>query len=340
MKNIRNDKTIIHWRHTILLHFICLWVPLAITADKAIRDMRVLKMSQSIIVSGESGAGKTESTKYLLKYLCHSMAAAAGPIEQKILDANPILEAFGNAKTTRNNNSSRFGKFIEVHYDSKCQVVGGHISHYLLEKSRICTQSQDERNYHVFYMLCAGAPQQLKDKLELGKPDDYRVIGLILWHVGNRPNNVHIFYFCFPVRMVVFIWLHTILCDQFDRPENFVKQQIKSAPNKRTAQGPNSRWLRRLSTVGSSVVAFGCQQYHETWAVRSRRGRPSFGQCDIRRESGGCARRLSSIQIVWARIIDDSETDRRWLVWVASGAGFTCNAKQRWWLQRHRYHVR
>lgn len=136
--------------------------------------MRVLKISQSIIVSGESGAGKTESTKYLLKYLCHSLAAA-GPIEQKILDANPILEAFGNAKTTRNNNSSRFGKFIEVHYDSKCQVVGGYISHYLLEKSRICTQSSEERNYHVFYMLCAGAPQHIKDKLCLGKPDDYRV---------------------------------------------------------------------------------------------------------------------------------------------------------------------
>uniref|UniRef100_A0A182RH91 Myosin motor domain-containing protein n=1 Tax=Anopheles funestus TaxID=62324 RepID=A0A182RH91_ANOFN len=144
-------------------------------ADKAIRDMRVLKMSQSIIVSGESGAGKTESTKYLLKFLCDSVAAA-GPIEQKILDANPILEAFGNAKTTRNNNSSRFGKFIEVHYDKRCQVVGGHISHYLLEKSRICTQSPDERNYHVFYLLCAGAPPALREKLALTKPDDYRYL--------------------------------------------------------------------------------------------------------------------------------------------------------------------
>lgn len=144
-------------------------------ADKAMRDMRVLKSSQSIIVSGESGAGKTESTKYLLRYLCHANENAS-PIEQKILDANPVLEAFGNAKTTRNNNSSRFGKFIEVHYDSKCRVVGGYISHYLLEKSRICTQSMEERNYHVFYMLLAGAPQRLRDKLNLGKPDDYRYL--------------------------------------------------------------------------------------------------------------------------------------------------------------------
>nr|XP_018907135.1 PREDICTED: myosin heavy chain 95F isoform X1 [Bemisia tabaci] len=142
-------------------------------ADKAFRDMKVLKQSQSIIVSGESGAGKTESTKYLLRYLCDLWGSSAGPIEQKILDANPVLEAFGNAKTTRNNNSSRFGKFMEVHFDGKCAVVGGHISHYLLEKSRLVTQSPAERNYHIFYLLCAGAPSNLRAKLNLTKPDDY-----------------------------------------------------------------------------------------------------------------------------------------------------------------------
>lgn len=144
-------------------------------ADKAFRDMRVLKQSQSIIVSGESGAGKTESTKHLLRFLCESWGSKAGPIEQKILDANPVLEAFGNAKTTRNNNSSRFGKFIEVHFDKKFQVVGGHISHYLLEKSRICSPAAEERNYHVFYMLIAGAPESLRQKLHLTQPDDFNV---------------------------------------------------------------------------------------------------------------------------------------------------------------------
>ena len=78
-------------------------------ADKAFRDMKILKQSQSVIVSGESGAGKTESTKHILNYLCSNFGQTAGSLEKKILNANPILEAFGNAQTTRNNNSSRFG---------------------------------------------------------------------------------------------------------------------------------------------------------------------------------------------------------------------------------------
>ncbi|XP_049829322.1 myosin heavy chain 95F isoform X2 [Schistocerca gregaria] len=159
--------------------------------DKAFRDMKVMKQSQSIIVSGESGAGKTESTKYLLRYLCDLWGTTAGPIEQKILDANPIMEAFGNAKTTRNNNSSRFGKFMEVHFDNKYQVVGGYISHYLLEKSRICVQGPEERNYHVFYLLCAGAPDQLRAQLNITKPDDFHYLkqGCTQYFVNNTTEK-------------------------------------------------------------------------------------------------------------------------------------------------------
>ncbi|XP_025829691.1 myosin heavy chain 95F isoform X2 [Agrilus planipennis] len=146
-------------------------------ADKAARDIRVLKQSQSIIVSGESGAGKTESTKHLLRFLCDNRGSgSAGPIEQKILEANPVLEAFGNAKTTRNNNSSRFGKFMEIHYDKKFNVVGGFISHYLLEKSRICSASGDERTYHIFYILLGGAPESLRQQLALTQPDHYNYL--------------------------------------------------------------------------------------------------------------------------------------------------------------------
>lgn len=149
-------------------------------ADKAYRDMKVTKLSQSVIVSGESGAGKTESTKHILKYLTECWGTHAGPIEQRILESNPLLEAFGNAKTVRNNNSSRFGKFVEIHFDNKKEVsnsvCGGFISHYLLEKSRICTQAAQERNYHIFYRLCAGAPEELRAKLKLGPPDQFQYL--------------------------------------------------------------------------------------------------------------------------------------------------------------------
>uniref|UniRef100_A0A8D0DA06 Unconventional myosin-VI n=1 Tax=Sander lucioperca TaxID=283035 RepID=A0A8D0DA06_SANLU len=144
-------------------------------ADKAYRDMKVLKMSQSIIVSGESGAGKTENTKFVLKYLTTSYGTGQD-IDERIVEANPLLEAFGNAKTVRNNNSSRFGKFVEIHFNEKNAVVGGFVSHYLLEKSRICRQSKEERNYHIFYRLCAGATEDIRQKFHLSSPDTFRYL--------------------------------------------------------------------------------------------------------------------------------------------------------------------
>lgn len=144
-------------------------------ADKAYRDMKVLKMSHSIIVSGESGAGKTENTKFVLRYLTTSYGTGQD-IDERIVEANPLLEAFGNAKTVRNNNSSRFGKFVEIHFNEKNAVVGGFVSHYLLEKSRICMQGSEERNYHIFYRLCAGASEDIKNMLHLSSPDNFRYL--------------------------------------------------------------------------------------------------------------------------------------------------------------------
>ncbi|XP_047619600.1 unconventional myosin-VI isoform X3 [Phacochoerus africanus] len=144
-------------------------------ADKAFRDMKVLKLSQSIIVSGESGAGKTENTKFVLRYLTESYGTGQD-IDDRIVEANPLLEAFGNAKTVRNNNSSRFGKFVEIHFNEKSSVVGGFVSHYLLEKSRICVQGKEERNYHIFYRLCAGASEDIRERLHLSSPDNFRYL--------------------------------------------------------------------------------------------------------------------------------------------------------------------
>lgn len=152
-------------------------------ADKAYREMKLAKASsaggvclnQSLIVSGESGAGKTETTKHILKYLTECYGQHAGPVEQRVVESNPLLEAFGNAKTIRNNNSSRFGKFVEVHFDAKLGVAGGQVSHYLLEKSRVVSQQPGERNYHIFYRLCAGAPEALHKALQLSSPDNFAV---------------------------------------------------------------------------------------------------------------------------------------------------------------------
>ncbi|MQL71295.1 hypothetical protein Taro_003629 [Colocasia esculenta] len=131
-------------------------------ADASYRLMISEGRSQSILVSGESGAGKTESTKLLMRYLAY-MGGRAGAegrtVEQQVLESNPVLEAFGNAKTVRNNNSSRFGKFVEIQFDQRWKISGAAIRTYLLERSRVCQVSDPERNYHCFYMLCAAPPE-------------------------------------------------------------------------------------------------------------------------------------------------------------------------------------
>lgn len=117
--------------------------------------------------SGESGAGKTEATKQCLNYLAYAAGSASG-IQTKILKASPVLEAWGNAKTLRNNNSSRFGKFIEIWFDQDSRVItGASNTTYILEKSRVVFQEKNERNYHVFYQLLKGASPEFLAELEL-----------------------------------------------------------------------------------------------------------------------------------------------------------------------------
>ncbi|KAG5949621.1 hypothetical protein E4U53_005814 [Claviceps sorghi] len=148
-------------------------------ADEAFRNLVEEGRNQSILVTGESGAGKTENTKKVIQYL-----AAVAPSEvatrsrsqhtnlsQQILRANPILEAFGNAQTVRNHNSSRFGKFIRIEFYRNGAIAGAFIDWYLLEKSRVVRINPHERNYHVFYQLLKGANSQMKSELLLNGLD-------------------------------------------------------------------------------------------------------------------------------------------------------------------------
>src|SRR3954447_7527223 len=144
--------------------------------------------NQTIVVSGESGAGKTVSAKYIMRYFAtretpkkSGSRSKKGPeamskTEEAILATNPIMEAFGNAKTTRNDNSSRFGKYIEIMFDKNTEIIGAKIRTYLLERSRLVFQPLKERNYHIFYQLIAGATEEERRDLGLLPVDEFEYL--------------------------------------------------------------------------------------------------------------------------------------------------------------------
>uniref|UniRef100_A0A8B9ICW0 Myosin heavy chain 11 n=1 Tax=Anser brachyrhynchus TaxID=132585 RepID=A0A8B9ICW0_9AVES len=150
-------------------------------ADTAYRSMLQDREDQSILCTGESGAGKTENTKKVIQYLAvvasshkgKKDTSITGELEKQLLQANPILEAFGNAKTVKNDNSSRFGKFIRINFDVTGYIVGANIETYLLEKSRAIRQAKDERTFHIFYYLIAGASEQMRNDLLLEGFNNY-----------------------------------------------------------------------------------------------------------------------------------------------------------------------
>uniref|UniRef100_A0A0D9WJ42 Myosin motor domain-containing protein n=1 Tax=Leersia perrieri TaxID=77586 RepID=A0A0D9WJ42_9ORYZ len=155
-------------------------------ADVSYRQMMNERKSNSILVSGESGAGKTETTKMLMRYLAFlggRSRTGGRTVEQQVLESNPVLEAFGNAKTVRNNNSSRFGKFVEIQFDKSGKISGAAIRTYLLERSRVCQINSPERNYHCFYFLCAAPSEDIR-KYNLGDPSSF--------HYLNQSNCIKV----------------------------------------------------------------------------------------------------------------------------------------------------
>uniref|UniRef100_A0AAQ5Y7I0 Myosin VAb n=1 Tax=Amphiprion ocellaris TaxID=80972 RepID=A0AAQ5Y7I0_AMPOC len=143
-------------------------------AEEAYKQMARNERNQSIIVSGESGAGKTVSAKYAMRYFATvSCSSGESNVEERVLASSPIMEAIGNAKTTRNDNSSRFGKYIAIGFDKKHCIIGADMRTYLLEKSRVVYQAHGERNYHIFYQLCASSHLPEFKAFKLGCADDF-----------------------------------------------------------------------------------------------------------------------------------------------------------------------
>ncbi|KAG9489445.1 unconventional myosin-Ie [Eleutherodactylus coqui] len=147
-------------------------------ADNMYRNMIIDRENQCVIISGESGAGKTVAAKYIMSYI--SKVSGGGPkvqhVKDIILQSNPLLEAFGNAKTVRNNNSSRFGKYFEIQFSPGGEPDGGKISNFLLEKSRVVMRNQGERSFHIFYQLIEGASKEQRNDLGITNLDYYNYL--------------------------------------------------------------------------------------------------------------------------------------------------------------------
>ena len=138
--------------------------------------MRIEEVNQSILVSGESGAGKTETTKIMMAHLASVAGGTDDETIRKVLECNPLLESFGNAKTVRNDNSSRFGKFTILQFGETGRLIGASCKTYLLERSRIVHQTEEERNYHIFHQVLA-APVEEKERYHLvGGAGDFRFV--------------------------------------------------------------------------------------------------------------------------------------------------------------------
>ncbi|CAO2578119.1 Myh7b [Lemmus lemmus] len=171
-------------------------------ADNAYNDMLRNRENQSMLITGESGAGKTVNTKRVIQYFAIVAALGDGPgkkahscchqgtLEDQIIEANPAMEAFGNAKTLRNDNSSRFGKFIRIHFGPTGKLASADIDSYLLEKSRVIFQLPGERGYHVYYQILSGKKPELQDMLLLSmNPYDYHFCSQGVTTVDNMDDG-------------------------------------------------------------------------------------------------------------------------------------------------------
>jgi myosin-1 len=145
-------------------------------AESSYYNMKAYKENQCIIISGESGAGKTEAAKRIMQYIASVSGGSDSSIQQikdMVLATNPLLESFGNAKTLRNNNSSRFGKYLEIQFNDRGEPVGANINNYLLEKSRVVGQIKNERNFHIFYQFSKAASQSHRQNFGVQEPSSY-----------------------------------------------------------------------------------------------------------------------------------------------------------------------